>query len=100
MSKLLKMLASFLMLLGWLGSPAGPAQAKALPADNKEPVKQQVDPASPIYLQHGASDYALTIDGDDAAKGKMTIVHWNHWSHGDHFSHHNHGSHGSHWNGW
>jgi hypothetical protein len=99
MSKILKLLASSLMLFGWFGTPADTADARALPADAKEPVAEQVNPSSPIYLQHGASDYTLTINGADASKGKMTIVHWNHWS-GDHFSHSNHGSHGSHWNGW
>lgn len=100
MSKFMKILGSALMLLGMLGSTiAGAAQAKMLPADKKEPVKQKVDPSSPVYLQHGVSDYALTIDGDETSKGKISPLHWNHWSHGNHCSGF-HGSHGSHWSGW
>lgn len=99
MSKFIKILGSTLVFFGWLGSCiAGASQAKMLPADSKEPVKQKVDPSSPVYLQHGASDYTLTIDGDETSKGKISPLHWNHWSHGNHYS--GHGSHGSHWSGW
>jgi hypothetical protein len=99
MSKFLKILGGCLVLLGWLGSMAGASQTKALPVDKKEPAKQQVDPSSPIYLQHGASEYSLTLDGEQASKNKIAPLHWNHWSHGNHYSGY-HGSHGSHWNGW
>jgi hypothetical protein len=99
MSTIWKILGSFLMFFGWLASLAGTAQAKALPPESKEPAKQQVDPSSPIYLQHGASDYTLTLDGSEASRGKLAPLHWNHWSHGNHYSG-GHYSHGSHWSGW
>lgn len=99
MSKFIKILGGALMLLGCFGAFAGSSQAKAIPSDKKEPPKQQVEPSSPIYLQHGASNYTLTIDGNKASEGKMAPLHWNHYSHGNHYSGY-HGSHGSHWNGW
>jgi hypothetical protein len=100
MSTFLKILGSALMLLGWFGSMAGTSQAKMLPADKKEPVKQKVDPSSPVYLQHGVSEYALTIDGEQASKGSIAPLHWNHYSHGNHCSGGGHWSHGSHYSGW
>jgi len=98
MSRFLKIFGSALMLLGWFTSLAGTSQAKAMPAEKKMPVEQKVSPSSPVYLQHGASDYTLTLDGSAASKGKIAPLHWNHWSHGNHYS--GHYSHGSHWNGW
>ncbi|MDQ7825393.1 MAG: hypothetical protein RDV48_21510 [Candidatus Eremiobacteraeota bacterium] len=105
MSKFLKYLGGSLMLLGWLASLVGTSQAKAMPDEKKEPVKQKVDPSSPVYLQHSVSDYTLTVDGEKASNGKISPLHWNHFSHGnhysgDHWSGGGHGSHGSHWSGW
>ncbi len=101
MSKFLKFVAGGMMCLGLLGSMSEPAKADAMKPETKEqPAVEktaEVDPSSPIYLQHNLSDYDLTIDGSDAANGKVTPVHWNHWSHSNHYSHSNHGSH---WNCW
>jgi hypothetical protein len=96
MSKLLKFMAGGMMCLGLLGSMSEPVKADPIQSETKdqpavEQAVNEVDPASPIYLQHNLCDYSLTLEGKDTSNGNLTPVHWNHWSHSNHCSH---------WNSW